>query len=154
VRFSEPEEIRGIMAIPILGILGVVLDPLVKLVDDLVVTDEERLTLKQKLLEVQVGLYSKVLDYESRVVEAQARIVTAEASSESWLTSNWRPLLMVVFTGLVVTRWFGLSVPIPLDVELELWSIIKIGIGGYVGGRTVEKIASTVGDIINKKNEA
>lgn len=141
------------MAIDVLGILGLVFKPIVDLVDDLTLSPEERLSAKQALFQVQMSMYEKVLDYEARVAEAQSRIITAEASSESWLTANWRPLVMVVFAGLVVSRWFGLVAPIPQDIEMELWTIIKIGIGGYVGGRSLEKIATVVGDVMNKRNQ-
>ena len=142
------------MAFPLLGVLGLVIDPLTKLIDEFVLSPEEKLNAKQKLFEVQMSMYEKVLDYEARIADAQSKIITAEASSESWITSNWRPLLMLVFGGLVVSRWFGLGVAaIPLEIEEQLWTIIKIGIGGYVGGRSIEKIASVVGEVMDKRNK-
>lgn len=141
------------MAIDVIGILGLVFKPLVDLVDDLTLSPEEALDLKQKLLEVQIGFYGKVLDYEARVLEAQSRVVEAEAKSEHWVTATWRPITMLIFTSLVVARWFGFSAPnIPLEIENQLWLVIQIGLGGYVGGRSVEKIAETVGKVMEKRN--
>jgi hypothetical protein len=80
--------------------------------------------------------------------------VEAEAKSEHWLTANWRPMVMLTFTGLVVARWFGLSAAITPEIETQLWTVIQLGIGGYVAGRSVEKIAETVGKVIEKKNIA
>lgn len=140
---------------PIADIVTGLAGPVVALIDELHTSDEERLTLKQKFFELQVNLYSKVLEYEGKVVDAQSRVVEAEAKSESWLAANWRPIMMVTFLCLVVNKWTGLSVIlgfpqifIPQEIELELWSLMKIGIGGYVGGRTLEKIAPSVAEAI------
>ena len=134
---------------PILDFFGSIIKPVGDIVDSLHTSDEERLTLKQKMFELQVSLYSKVLDYEARLVEAQSKIITSEAQSDSWLTKNWRPLTMVTFVGLVVARWVGFTAPgISETVEMELWSIIKIGIGGYVAGRSVEKVVPAIADAI------
>lgn len=74
-------------------------------------------------------------------LSAQAQIITAEANGSS-LQRNWRPLLMLTFTGLIVARWFGYTAPGLSEAEtLKLWSIVEIGLGGYVIGRSAEKIA-------------
>jgi len=75
----------------------------------------------------------------------RAEIVKAEAQSASWLTSNWRPITMLTFVSLIVARWFGLSASNLTEPEyLELWSIVKLGLGGYVIGRSAEKIAPQI----------
>lgn len=74
-----------------------------------------------------------------------ANIVKAEASSSNWLTAAWRPITMLVFVGLICARIFGwTSAHVPDDEYLELWSLVKLGLGGYVIGRTVEKTAGPV----------
>lgn len=143
------------MAFPVLEVLSVVFKPLVDLIDELHTSDEEKLQAKQKLFEAQSTLYIKVLDFEARQLEAQSRIVEAEAKSEHWLTSSWRPIVMLTFAGLVVARWFGYSAPnIPLEIESQLWTLLQIGLGGYVAGRSVEKVAETVGHVLDKRNKA
>lgn len=83
------------------------------------------------------------------VFAAQADIVKAEAASEHWLVATWRPLLMLVFGGLIVARWFGWAAPNLSEAEyLKLWSIVEFGLGGYVVGRSVEKIAPSIADVI------
>jgi len=73
---------------------------------------------------------------------AQANIIQAEVASGGVLARNWRPLLMLVFGGLIVARWFGYAAPDITPAEyIELWGIVKLGIGGYVVGRSAEKIA-------------
>lgn len=135
--------------------------PVADVVDELHTSEEEKLGLKHKLFELQVALYDKVLDYEGKLVAAQAQIVTAEAQSESWLSRNWRPLMMVTFMALVVNKWLGLSILLGLptvyvsgQVENQLWTIIQIGIGGYVGGRTLEKIAPSIASAIGSMKKS
>lgn len=79
------------------------------------------------------------------VFMAQADIVKTEAASSHWLAANWRPLLMLTFGALIVARWFGWAAPNLSEAEyLKLWSIVEFGLGGYVVGRSVEKIAPSI----------
>lgn len=85
------------------------------------------------------------------VFMAQADIVKTEAASSHWLAANWRPVLMLVFGGLIVARWFGWAAPNLSEAEyIKLWSIVEFGLGGYVVGRSVEKIAPTVASALKK----
>lgn len=82
---------------------------------------------------------------------AAADIIKAEASSNNSLASSWRPITMLVFVGLITARWFGWAAPELSEAEyLKLWSIVEFGLGGYVVGRSVEKIAPTVADAIRR----
>lgn len=87
----------------------------------------------------------QLLDNDSKALEAAASIIVAEAKSEHVLTATWRPITMLTFTGLIVARWFGLTIEIPPEIEAELWTVVQIGIGGYVVGRSGEKIAMQLG---------
>lgn len=83
---------------------------------------------------------------ELSIVAKQSDVLVAEAKSESILARNWRPLIMILF-GIIIANnyilapWlcaFGLkhtSLPIPPD----MWQLLKIGLGGYIVGRSVEK---------------
>lgn len=92
------------------------------------------------------------LQQEGRLVEldAAARVIVAEASG-NWLQQSWRPLMMLTFGGLVVARWFGWAAPNLTEAEyLKLWSIVEMGIGGYVVGRSAEKIAPAIAEALKK----
>ena len=85
------------------------------------------------------------------VFMAQADIVKTEAASSHWLAANWRPVLMLVFGALIVARWFGWAAPNLTEAEyLKLWSIVEFGLGGYVVGRSVEKIAPSIAGALKK----
>lgn len=92
----------------------------------------------------------KLLDLEQsgalKEMATRANIIITEAQSGSWLASNWRPMLMVLFGIIIANNYvlapylhgFGLpsvSVPIPPD----MWQLLKLGVGGYIVGRSVEK---------------
>lgn len=48
---------------------------------------------------------------------------------------------MLTFVALIVARWFGWAAPNLSEAEyLKLWSIVELGLGGYVIGRSVEKV--------------
>jgi hypothetical protein len=82
---------------------------------------------------------------------ARADIVKSEAASNSWLASSWRPITMLVFTALIVARWFGWAAPNLAEAEyLKLWDIVQLGLGGYVVGRSVEKIVPSIADAIKR----
>jgi len=106
---------------------------------------------KDKAKEVESALIIKLNENATQLHLAAADIIKAEAQSESWLARNWRPMVMVVFAGLIVARWFGWAAPNLTEAEyLKLWSIVEFGLGGYVVGRSVEKIAPSIADAIKK----
>ena len=81
----------------------------------------------------------------------QAAIVQAEAQSEHWLAACWRPILMLTFGGLIVARWLGWSAPNITEAEvLKLWDIVQLGLGGYVIGRSVEKVVPAIAGALKK----
>ena len=87
-------------------------------------------------------LMVELLKYQSTIDNAAGQIIKAEASSGNWLASSWRPITMLTFVCLIVARMFGYTAEGITEAEyLELWSLVKLGLGGYVVGRSVEKIA-------------
>ncbi len=91
--------------------------------------------------EERASLLGKTLDIMSGVLKTQSNIVIAEAQSKSWLTRSWRPITMLTFVALVVLDATG---ALPVKLPPDVWTVIKIGLGGYVVGRSVEKIADKV----------
>jgi len=85
------------------------------------------------------------------IYAGQAEIVKAEAQSDHWLAACWRPILMLTFGGLIVARWLGWSAPNITEAEvLKLWDIVQLGLGGYVIGRSVEKIVPAIAGALKK----
>ncbi|MDQ7082649.1 MAG: 3TM-type holin [Aquificota bacterium] len=86
-----------------------------------------------------------MLSLQSQLLQAQTQIITTEAKSESWLTRSWRPITMLTFTALLVADWLGFTAPnLTPEMKAKLYDIIQLGLGGYVIGRSAEKVVKEV----------
>ncbi|MBD3754235.1 MAG: hypothetical protein IE937_01170, partial [Gammaproteobacteria bacterium] len=106
---------------------------------------------KDAALKIKAEISSQILNNSSDLAKAASGVVIAEAKGESWLQRNWRPMLMVWFAILIGAYWFGF-VPPNLDQNIiaSLFDLVKIGVGGYVVGRSVEKTAGIVAPMLNQ----
>lgn len=105
-----------------------------KVIDNLFTNDEERLKAKNEMLRV-------LKEQQLELQRLQTEIIVAEANG-NWLQRSWRPILMLAFGFIVIYVKFIaplFTLPIP-PLENEFWNLLQIGIGGYVIGRTGEKI--------------
>lgn len=103
-------------------------------IDELFTSDEERIKAKNEIFKV---LQEKELELQ----KMQTEIIVAEAKG-NWLQRSWRPILMLAFGFIVIyvkflAPLFDLTIP---ELENEFWNLLQIGIGGYVIGRTGEKM--------------
>jgi hypothetical protein len=106
----------------------------------------------EQAAKAQMELQLELLKRQGEMEHAAAAIVKAEAESEHWLTSSWRPILMLTFGALIVARWLGYSAPGLSEAEvIKLWSIVELGIGGYVIGRSAEKVLPAVAEAVRRR---
>lgn len=102
---------------------------------------------KDLAAKLQFEIEKDLIGFQSQVVEAKASIIVAEAQGQSWMQRNWRPLTMLTFVAIIANNYiivpyavaFGFEVPM-LVIEPGMWSLLTVGIGGYIGGRTYEKV--------------
>ncbi len=96
---------------------------------------------KDQAARIKANLQEMVLTGQIKEIEAAATIIAAEVQGDSWLQRNWRPLLMCLFGVIIANNY--LIVPLlgtPMaDIPPDMWELLKLGIGGYVVGRSVEK---------------
>lgn len=105
-----------------------------KVIDNLFTSDEERIKAKNEVFKV-------LKEQQLELQRLQTEIIVAEANG-NWLQRSWRPILMLMFGFIVIYVKFIaplFSLPIP-PLENEFWNLLQIGIGGYVIGRTGEKM--------------
>lgn len=121
----------------ILNFLSDLIKPVTSLLDEIITTDEEKAKVKNELVKIENRFLTKTLEYETKLLDARARIVEAEAKGQSLLQRNWRPVTMLTFLVLVVCDSFGL---LSFRLSSEAWLLLQIGLGGYVVGRSGEKI--------------
>ena len=133
----------------LLNFLGDVFKPATDLIDNIHTSDEEKMQLRNKMEKIQNEMESKVLTYEQKLMEAQASVIQSEAQGESWIQRSWRQITMLTFLGLVVLDSFGL---LKFRLAEQAWTLLQIGLGGYVIGRSAEKLVPGVVKGLQKKN--
>ena len=81
---------------------------------------------------------------DSTAAMAAALAIASETSNGSWMAANWRPMFAIACGVMIVGRWFG-YVPEGISPEEidHVYTLMEIMIGGYVGGRSLEKIISS-----------
>lgn len=120
-------------------IIGTVLKPVLSVIDKLV--PDKDLAAK---LKAEASLEALKLDYSefSALIDARAKVLNAEYEHGSWLSKNWRPLVMLTFTYIIMHNYilspsFGIM---PLEMPPQMFSLIENGLTGYIIGRSAEKI--------------
>jgi len=96
---------------------------------------------KDQAAAIKARLQEMVLTGQMQEIEQAGRIIVAEAQGDSWLQRSWRPLLMCLFGVIIANNY--LVVPLfgtpAADIPPDMWDLLKLGVGGYVLGRSVEK---------------
>ena len=95
---------------------------------------------------------AQLIQLDAKELDAAQAIIVAEAQGESPVQRNWRPHLMylimflLVFNGVVVpigNVMFGVEIPV-LEawdaIPGPMWNLLTIGLGGYIAGRSGEKM--------------
>ena len=96
---------------------------------------------KQAAAQAKIKLVELSQSGDLAELKGAVSIITAEANGESWLQRSWRPCVMVTFATLIVAHWLGFTAQnLPADQVMGLLEIVKIGLGGYVVGRSAEKV--------------
>lgn len=125
----------------LLNLIQSIFKPAVELIDEIHTSKEEQLQHKERLLVTQAAVIDQVLQYEKDSFESRTKIIEAEARSEHWLTAVWRPITMLTFLALCVGDSLGL---LASPLRDEAWMLLQLGLGGYVVGRSAEKITKSV----------
>ena len=104
--------------------------------DNLTTSKEEKLAAKQKMQEL-------ISDYETKMEANITDRWKADMNSDSWLSKNVRPLVLVFLVVCTVLMIFIDAVSIKFVVE-EKWTdllqlVLITVIGAYFGGRSFEK---------------
>ena len=134
----------------VLGLIGQIFKPAMEAIDAVHTSTEEKLQQKAQLLGLQTDFLVQALDYEQEQLKSKTAIILAEANSQSWLARNWRPITMLTFLALVCADSFGL---LAFRLADAAWTLLQIGLGGYVVGRSAEKITGGITTALKKKDE-
>ncbi|MBL4754779.1 MAG: hypothetical protein JKY52_14440 [Flavobacteriales bacterium] len=100
--------------------------------------------------EAKLRLVELAQEGSFKELEAAMTVITAEAKSEHWIVAAWRPITMLVFTAIIFNNYllypylvlFWDIAPL-LELPQGLWTLLQIGLGGYVAGRSAEKAVAS-----------
>jgi len=95
----------------------------------------------------KLDLFSMQQAGELAEMEAAMQVITTESKSEHFLVAAWRPITMLTFVFIIANNYiiypylslFWNDAP-TLAIPPDMWDLIKLGLGGYVMGRSGEKI--------------
>ena len=113
--------------------------------------------LQEKL---KAQLQTQLLQSNTAELQAAAKIVEAEAKA-GWFASSWRPLLMYVLIFILVWNYVigpvikvFTGAVISFELPGDVWTLLNVGLGGYVVGRSAESVARTMANRpVNKQQE-
>jgi len=92
--------------------------------------------------EIKKEINATIMNHLNEFVNAEKEIILAEAKG-NWLQRSWRPIVMLAYSSIVIIGIFT-EIPI-LKNDSPFWDILQLGLGGYVIGRSAEKITTTIG---------
>ena len=145
----------------ILGLIGSIFKPAVELIDSLHTSEEEKLAHKARTLDSYVDAIELGLTYETDALKQKAEVIKAEANSKFRIAAIWRPLTMLGFLAVIMNNYvlapyielfFDVTVPV-LEIGPEMWGLLKVGIGGYIASRGVEKVVPSIVGALKKRDE-
>lgn len=148
--------IVGFVSTALQSPLAAIMQATNEIIGKFVADPNAKLQLQRELAEAEQAFRMKMLDADMNLAQQQAQTIMAEAKSDSWLARNWRPMLMLTFT--FVVAWNFIVAPLfhvgKTDIPPDMWDLLKLGITGYIVGRSAEKIAPAVADAITSKHDA
>jgi hypothetical protein len=129
--------------------IGRLIDRIIGPVSDLI---SEYIEDPDKRAELEGKIRLALLHHEASLVSASRDVVVAEAQGESWWQRNWRPLTMMSFVAILVNNYIlvpwllalGVDTVAVLEMPAEFFTLLTVGLGGYVVGRTMEKTGSGI----------
>ena len=124
-------------------------------------TIEKAVPDKDLQAKLKADLQTQLLQSHTAELTAAAKIVEAEAKA-GWFASSWRPLLMYVLIFILVWNYvIGPVIKIftgavnSFELPGDVWTLLNVGLGGYVVGRSAESVARTMANrpVANKEQE-
>ena len=118
------------------------------IIDEVVTSKEEKITLKN-------AMQKMLLDSEAVVQENVTERWKADMNSDSWLSKNVRPMVLIFLVLCTMLLVFIDAGFIDFKVEDKWISLLEITlltvIGAYFGGRSIEKVKNT--NVVSNETE-
>jgi hypothetical protein len=110
-------------------------------------SQEEKLALKNDLMSQATDLVESVQDLQAEQIRTE--------STGNWLQRSWRPVVMLMFALIIIYAYFiqpaffPNSTPVNEMLDPQFWDLLRLGMGGYVVGRSAEKVVKSVSENMN-----
>lgn len=131
------------MPAPLLAIGGAIINGIFNVID-------KSIEDKDTAAKIKADIASRQQELIETELKGSIQIILAEAQGGYW-QRNWRPFLMltviaIIANNYVLAPYLGLifGVDMILDLPEGLWTLLVTGVGGYIVGRSGEKIATTI----------
>ena len=138
--------------LPMLGAIA----PLAKILFNTIEKAVPDRDLQEKL---KAQLQTELLQSHTQELQAASRIIEAEAKA-GWFASSWRPLLMYVLIFILVWNYvigpiikIFMGTIITFELPGDVWTLLNVGLGGYVIGRSAESVARTMSNKPTNNNQ-
>ena len=130
------------------------LKPVFGIIDKAVLDKTEAERLK---IALQTAIMSGEFKEFETLTNARMNVLVAEAGGTG-IKAIWRPVVMLMFAFIIANNYiifpyvnlFGFKA-VMFDIPPDLWALLKLGLGGYVVGRSAEKIIPGVVQAIKNK---
>lgn len=151
------------MALGVTSLISGLAGPVSKVISKFITRKEDQLLAQAELDKITNGFKEKLLDNQKSILEAQRDLISAEMTGSA-MQRNWRPALMWVIIAIIANNYLlapflnhfvlyfgaeGKLLPI-LELPDKLFNLMSIGLGGYVVGRSAEKIIPKLKEINNE----
>lgn len=148
------------MALGVTSLISGLAGPVSKVISKFITRKEDQLLAQAELDKITNGFKEKLLDNQKSILEAQRDLISAEMTGSA-MQRNWRPALMWVIIAIIANNYLlapflnhfvlyfgaeGKLLPI-LELPDKLFNLMSIGLGGYVVGRSAEKIIPKLKEI-------
>jgi hypothetical protein len=114
---------------------------------------------KDLAAKLKADLQTQMLQSHTQELTAAAKVIEAEAKA-GWFASSWRPLLMYVLIFILIWNYvlgpvilFFFKASITITLPGDVWTLLQIGLGGYVVGRSAESVARTMANKPQSKEQ-
>jgi hypothetical protein len=147
------------MALGITSLISGLADPISNIINKFISKKEDQLLAQAEIDKIANSFKEKILDNQKSILEAQRDLIVTEMQGSA-MQRNWRPALMWIiifviannyllapFLNHIVTLFGGGNILPILELPDKLFNLMTIGLGGYVVGRSAEKIIPKLKEI-------
>ena len=116
--------------------------------DKLFTSDEEKLKAQNMLEQIRSKMKTTIIQSLATNQKLKADVIMEEIKGESFIQRNWRPITMLLFAYIIANEYiiapyievlFNVNLK-PKALDPEMWSLLKLGMGGYIGALGVKKV--------------